>query len=266
MKTEKENIDLIERYLDDKLSPEELDLFQEKMNSDREFNKLFFEMDRLVQGIKLSAGKTSIEEKLANLEKSLPFQKSKREEAEETPVIILWSYVKQYKLPVAAVFALIFATTFVFTISDFNKDPGKLYASLYSKNFEAYENYGPLTQRSPDGDIKREEEALLYYDQGNYEKALEIFKQLDPETTSSGTRLYFGNTYMALGDTENAKVLFQKNINENTGFIRQTRWYLALCYLKEGNIDEAVPLFREVVEKQGKFKKTEAAKILAKID
>jgi len=262
MKTEKENIDLIERYLDENLSPDELDLFREKLNSDREFNKLFFEMDRLVQGIKLSAGKTSIEEKLANLEKALPFQKSIREDAEETPVIILWSYVKQYKVAVAAVFALIFATTFVFTIGDFTTDPGKLYASY----FVPFENYGLGPQRSAEKvDLNIEEEALLYYDQGNYEKALEIFKQLDPETITSGTRLYIGNTYMAVNDIENAKVLFNKIIENNTGFTHQTKWYLALCYLKEGNIDEAVPLLREV-EKQGKYKKEEASKILAKID
>ena len=72
MKKINEHIDLIERYLYDDMTREELEEINELLKTDAEFNKLFHEMDHFTEGIRRSAKKTTVEEKLANLEEALP--------------------------------------------------------------------------------------------------------------------------------------------------------------------------------------------------
>jgi uncharacterized protein YqeY len=55
MKTNNKDIDLIERYMDEKLDSEELARFNKKLDTDPAFHRLFVDMDRLVEGIRLSA-------------------------------------------------------------------------------------------------------------------------------------------------------------------------------------------------------------------
>ncbi|MBS0000610.1 MAG: tetratricopeptide repeat protein [Cyclobacteriaceae bacterium] len=266
MKTNKENIDLIEKYLDDNLDPEELKLFNQKLNRDPEFHRLYFEMDRLVEGIRISARKTTLEEKLANLERTLPFQKSENRKS-GTPVVILMERMMQYKVAIAAVITLLFVATFVLTTRDFGTDPGKLYAQY----FEPLENFESRTKRSiENSDAELSQRAFQYYDQGDYQNALDIFKSLQNETLDKtidpvSRWLYMGNAYMALGDTENAIPLFQQVIEANTGFVVNAKWYLALCYLKQENLQEAKKLLTEL-ETQGRHKHDEAVKILEKLN
>jgi len=262
MKTNNKDIDLIEKYLDDNLDPEELALFNERLDRDPGFRRLFVDMDRLVEGIRLSARKTTLEEKLANLEKSLPFQKSGREDA-GIPVISMWEWVNKYKMATAAVISMLFIATFLLVTQDFTSDPAKLYVA----NFEPFENFEPGIERSLEKtDLNLRQQAFFYYDQGNYEEALNLFKQLNREDNDPVSLwLYMGNAYMALNDTQSAIPLLHQVVDINSGFVVHAKWYLALCYLKEGNKDEAIRLFTDVV-KQGKFMHEEAAKILAKIE
>ena len=85
MKNIDEHIDLIERYLYDDLTQEELEEFNDLLRQDAEFNKLFYEMDHLLDGIRRSAKQTTVEEKLANLEKSLPATDSESKKSKDKP-------------------------------------------------------------------------------------------------------------------------------------------------------------------------------------
>lgn len=265
MKTNKQNIDLIEKYLDDKLDPQELDLFNRKLQEDPEFHRLYFDMDRLVEGIRLSARTTTLEEKLANLEGALPFQKSDGKK-NDTPVISLWERMKQYKGAIAAAVTLLFAATFALTTLDSGTDPGKLYA----KYQEPFDNY-PGKKRSVSAEeVKLSEKAFQFYDQGDYRQAIEIFEQLEnqvgvDEDPSVSRWLYMGNSYMEMGNMDNAISMFRRVIDRNSGLVVQAKWYLALCYLKQENLEVARKLFRELAE-QGKYKSDESARILDKID
>jgi tetratricopeptide (TPR) repeat protein len=255
MKTNKEDIDLIERYLDEKLDPEELSLFNQKLDKDPDFRRLFVDMDRLVEGIRLTARKTTLEEKLANLEQSLPFQKSGKE-MDETPVIIMWERVKKYKVAAAAVISMLFIATFVLVTQDFSTDPGKLYA----ENFEPFPNYGPGNTRSSEKDDKQL--AYTYYDLERYTEALEIFENLNLETVDL---FYASNAYMAVGEIDKAKPLLEEVIERGTGLAVHAKWNLALCFLKEGNLVTAKSLFNDLKNQGGEYQE-EASQILDKIE
>lgn len=270
MKTIKENIDLIERYLDEDLDPAELEHFNKKLAQDPDFRQLYQEMELLVEGIRISARKTTLEEKLANLEKSLPFRKSKRE-VEDTPVISLWERAWQYKGAVAAAVAMLFVATFVLITQDFKTDPGKLYA----ENFEPFPNVGPGNTRSAEKDDRQR--AYECYDRGNisqekgnytlafdnYTQALEIFENLELQTADL---LYASNAYMAVGEIGKAEPLLEQVIERGTGLSIHAKWYLALCYLKEEKLDSAKFLFTELKDLGGEDYHLKASLILEKIE
>jgi tetratricopeptide (TPR) repeat protein len=86
MKNFDEHIDLIERYLYDDLTQEELEEFNGLLQKDSEFNKLFYEMDNLLEGIRRSAKHTTVEEKLARLEEALPLKSNLEIEGKSTNV------------------------------------------------------------------------------------------------------------------------------------------------------------------------------------
>ena len=87
MKNFDEHIDLIERYLYDDMTQEELEEFNGLLRKDPEFNKLFYEMDNLLEGIRRSAKQTTVEEKLALLEEALPFKSNPEINQESTNTI-----------------------------------------------------------------------------------------------------------------------------------------------------------------------------------
>mgnify|MGYP001553167931 CR=1 FL=1 len=96
MKNIDEHIDLIERYLYDDLTQEELEEFNDLLRQDAEFNKLFYEMDHLLDGIRRSAKKTTVEEKLARLEEALPLSKVSDERIDHTEEISFNRFKKNY--------------------------------------------------------------------------------------------------------------------------------------------------------------------------
>ncbi len=69
MKDQENHIDLIDKYLKNELSEEELLQFEGKVIEDESFGQLLNEMNTLVEGIKLSASKTTLDEKLNRLDK-----------------------------------------------------------------------------------------------------------------------------------------------------------------------------------------------------
>ena len=109
MKDQENHIDLIDKYLKNELSGEELLQFEGKIIEDESFGQLLNEMNTLVEGIKLSASKTTLDEKLNRLNK---YAVEKDVIAGDTAgrsinhggrIIELGAYFRKYRLPIAAV-------------------------------------------------------------------------------------------------------------------------------------------------------------------
>lgn len=55
---------------------------------------------------------------------------------------------------------------------------------------------------------------------------------------------------MALNEIDEAQSLFSKIIDRNKSrYINASKWYLAMCYLKENKLEEAKKMFGEVESK-----------------
>ena len=282
MKNIDEHIDLIERYLYDDLNQEELDDFNDLLRQDADFNKLFYEMDHLLDGIRRSAKKTTVEEKLARLEEALPLKDAQSEKDEGTPVIPIWSTVTQYGTTFKAAFSTItdknyrmaiaagFALLIIATLTLFNiiKNPSS--EKLFAQYYEPFENQSSMALRG--GDEKAEsiesellQRALSEYDKTNYAESIELFNSIpDNSENKLSVWMYKGNALLHEGQVDKAIIMFQNIINENAGFEVHAKWYLSLCYIKNEDFQNAKPLLEEIRD-YGKYKNKEAGKILSKI-
>ena len=266
MKNIDEHIDLIERYLYDDLTQEELGEFNDLLRENAEFNKLFYEMDHLLEGIRRSAKQTTVEEKLDRLEGSLPSKEKSIDSEGSAPVIPIWDSIKNYKMSIAAGFTLFVAAAILFLNIPNNNSP----ANIFSEYYVPYENLYSRTLRGDDEKTENPEaellrQALSEYDKANYAGSIEIFNKIsDNSEHKISLWMYKGNAYLHEGEVESAKILFQKIINENAGFEIYAKWYLSLCYIKNGEYENAKPLLKEIKD-FGKDKSEEAGKILTKI-
>lgn len=106
-----ENIDLIERYLDNRLSAEELTEFEQRKIDDKKFNELVTEMNTLVQGIRFSE-REKLRKELADLEAGLPEVETEVEaKTEKSKVIFLKRRV--FQMAVAASIVIAFGLFYV---------------------------------------------------------------------------------------------------------------------------------------------------------
>jgi tetratricopeptide (TPR) repeat protein len=255
MKSIDEHIDLIERYLYDDLTQEELEEFNDLLKEDAEFNKLFYEMDHLLDGIRRSAKKTTVEEKLARLEEALPLSKVSDERISH-PVEI---FIKTYKAAIAASLSLLIVSAIILTNLNSNYSSDE----LFDQYFKVYDSGGGVERGK--SDLEKLQVAKIEYEKGNYEMAVNIFEQIDiTEENRIEIWLHAGNAYLKLNDVNKAIDNFKSIINAKSGFEEYAKWYLSLCYLKNDDLEHARPLLQEIKE-SGRGKYMEADEILSKL-
>jgi tetratricopeptide (TPR) repeat protein len=239
-------------------------------------------MDHLLDGIRRSAKKTTVEEKLARLEEALPLKDTKSDIEEETPDIPIWSTVTQYgtaftaaisgmtnrkyRVAIAAGFSLLIIATF--TLFNIIKDPTP--EKLFAQYYEPFDNQSRMTLRGGEENTENIEVELLQnalseYDRGNYAESIELFNRIpDISENKISVWMYKGNALLHEGQVEDAKIMFQNIISENAGFEVHAKWYLSLCYIKNGDYENAKSLLEEIRDLD-KYKNKEAGKILSKI-
>ena len=254
-----QDIDLIERFLKNELDQREMELVNTRLGTDSSFNRLFSEMNHLINGINHTGKYSTLEEKLGKLEKALP-SKKKREINVETTIIPAWDWILQNKRRVAAMISPLIIASIVIIHLNTPKTP----SDLFSTYFDYYDSQGGYIYRG-DTDKKQLQRAFWLYDQGEYEEAQKIFDRIPiNDENKIIIWMYAGNAHLGQGNTGNAIPMFQRIIRENTGFVIQAKWYLGLCYLMEEELEKSVTLLDEV-RMNGKFKSEEAGRILNRI-
>lgn len=96
----------------------------------------------------------------------------------------------------------------------------------------------------------KEQLAAYYYQNGEYEKALELYEPLYAQYPNPYYYQVLYQTYVSLGKLKEAERLVEKRIKQNPN---QLTLYVDLgeLYVKKGDSKKAVKLFDEVVEKPG---------------
>lgn len=260
---EKKYIGLIEGYLQNKLSASELEDFEELLIKDEDFGQLFIDMKTLVDGIRYSGSKTTLEEKLARLqgEETNVAEESHYDQPKKQGVIFLvFNNMYRHKWAIAAVF--IFFIMAAIVLVDIGTRPTN--EDLFGEYFVAFENgagYSLVRGDSVKDNIQNQ--AFYYYDMEEYTLASEYFgRVLSEEFNNVIILFYSGNALLAINQVNGAIDCFKQVIAIGNGLEIQAKWYLALCYLKLDDYEKMHPLLKEIVDSSTRY--SEPAKELLK--
>lgn len=240
------NIDLIEKYFENSLTPKEQISFNELLETNEEFKKeLLFQKD-LKKAIAINQNE-DLKSDLQQFEKEFKEKKKNK-----------FSFGKWL---IAASIALLLGFGIWFVKDSYfptNKQ-------IYAQNFEPYRNIvQPIVRGESSKTI--EYSAFAAYENKEYHKAINLFNSV-PNPNKPYIQFYKAMCLLSLNKMDDAiQVLLPVAVAENTNFAEMANWYLALAYLKTGNTDNALSQFSIVANHPtNSFKKEEAKKIIETI-
>lgn len=252
----KENFDKIERYMDDSMSSPERLAFEEQLEKDATLQAAL----RLHQDVE-----TSLKgEKIHQFRKTLNAVDAAWQGEEKKTAKIRPINYKKY-LSIAAAIALLIVAFLYFSPSV--QTNSVLATNSPSELFESYhETYSMvLNQRSGTEEEDQISKAVQAYEEQDYKKAASIFQTLKDKETSAGIfHFYAALSELSAGNASAAIPLFEK-INEDMPalYVEQSRWYLALAYLKNENIAAAKVTLQGI--QKGAYQYEAATAILDKL-
>ena len=154
-----------------------------------------------------------------------------------------------WKYAVAASILILMVGSLVFFLSKPNSD--ELYASYYEK-------YESSVGTRSDGPANADElvQAILEYDKGNYEVALNQFNEiLKNDATNTTARFFAGVSYIELQKFDKAIDNLWKVVNKNDAvFIEQAEWYISLCFIKTNQQEQASVFLTRICKRNGYYK------------
>ena len=260
------HIDLIEKYLDNKLDQDEKLLFDAELEENEDFVRELNDMEFLIEGIRRSAETASVEQKLERYDHS---PKISEEGEKSRSVFPDFEHVKRYSWAIAASFTLVFVTTFTLFTLDKTPSHHKLYAEYYTP----FENFGS-TRSATNTEQDLWKEALSYYDEGNYIEALAKFNEMTQRDYKGLTeqsfyphfKIYRGNTLMKLNKHGEAITVFTNLIDNDAGMVIHARWYRAMCYLYTNDLDNLKKELKSISEIQKSSYASKAQLLLEELD
>ena len=246
------DITLVEKYFDNELTETEAVEFQKRIHSDDSFKQLVDQEKILLQGIRLDGLSKdlhylkSVENNLSG--RSLPGQSR-----------TMW-----YAMA-AAITVLAIATVGILMFGR-QESAEELFAKYYDK---PYLNIFEVTKRGNEDTVPPE--AYRAYDAGDYARAAELFNemlknkdQLDPKKTM-GILMLLGNANLMLGRVEEAKQNFLTLIKDFDDLDIPAKWFLSLCYLRTGDVENARKVLKELGETEVTYA-DKAKELLEKVD
>ena len=227
MKPTLQDIELIERYFDNNLSSEETHGLTERLKRDQDFKKLFDHEKLLINTIRYEAASRDLAY-LKALESSRSANGGLRG-------------ARNYYYLAAAACVSLLVLAFWGLMKPADSE------SLYAAYFEPHPNIFEATLRS-DAETSRRTMAFQAYEQKDYQRASTLFTELLRENEDVGMLMLLGNANLMLGKTELAKENFRSVIRLSDELNAAGKWYLALSYLKTGEVQQARELLRDLSE------------------
>ena len=213
----------IERFLLQRMSPEEENMFRVRLSTDNNLKKATNEMKLLIVGVQES----SLEAKLDNYHSEMQGRviMAHKKSARIRP--IWW-------LAAASVIAVLLVSAW-FLVWNKNSD-----ASLYAEFFEADPG---LISTMGISSVYEFDRGMIDYKSGNYAAAIRSWEPLLHTKPDSDTLNYFlGAANLADHNTTKAISFFEKvTTSGNSIFVKDAYWYLALAQIRNGNRQEAIP-------------------------
>lgn len=245
------NIDFIDKYFSNSLSPKEESEFDDLLHSDDEFkSEVAFAED--VQKVIYKNQRNDLKKVLQNFE-------------QDKPTVKLFNISKKWL--VAASILIIVSLGSIFVKNSFYPSPEKLFV----ENYEPYRNIVLPVERGVNSN-SIEQSAFVAYENGNYHKAINLFNSV-PNNNEQYILFYKSMCYLSLNKTNDAISLLKAikesdtTLNSEINFNELANWYLALAYLNTGEVREANKQLTLIANDTiAVYKKEESRKILNYID
>ncbi|MGB3078002.1 MAG: CDC27 family protein [Saprospiraceae bacterium] len=140
---------------------------------------------------------------------------------------------------------------------------------LYAENFEPYKDDSmDPTSRSGEEDLKPRDRFLLNYWEGNSKEAQVAFNTMSPaDKENDNYRFIYANVLMSLNMTKEAcLILTGVQKNHKSIYASESPFYLGLCNLKAGKVDEARKNLEAYLLEKDIQHKVNAKKILEELN
>jgi tetratricopeptide (TPR) repeat protein len=221
---------LIEKFIDNDLTAEELLIFNSRKKDNDFLNELKFQQT-IVESIQL----VNLKEERSRLKSMLMMPAPK-----STPVILF-----KHWLGIAASIILLLAA--IFFVSRNTTTPQSLYVTYYKPY--------PIN-------LTRDETQLMpafteYYSQNYLEASVlleELLSQKDNNSSLARIHILLGNCYLNTDRLDKALVNFKAAMNSDDAILKQHgQWYYALVLLRQNRINETSKLLSEVIQSRSLY-------------
>ncbi len=252
MSTE-EKYDLIEKYLDQKMTEGERKAFELQIENDSVLKaevELHQQVEASLKGEKIHELRSA----LTDVDQNWGTQKNEQKRKART---INFRRI----IAIAATVLLMVMAYQVF----FSGDSTLSNEQLFADNFQPYQML--LSQRDISQSEKNEvlENAILAYAKGDFQNAATAFQQLSKNDPSDiSYQFYLAVAQLGAENNEAAIDSFKQIISiENNPFKEQSQWYLALAFLQKRDTENAQKSLIKI--QPGQFKSVEAQQILKEL-
>jgi|GEM_PF-1747362 len=239
--------ELIERYLDNELSPDEKVRFESRLRTEASLAEDLHLQRQLREGLR-AAGRGRLLDVLATEDRQM-------DEYHPPAQVIRFDDATRQRFYWAAAAILLLLIPLYLILG-----PGRRDDKLFTFYFKPYQGVSvqagdPLAQ------------AMQEYQQRDYAQALPILERLLGEGSAEDTTLFFkGNASLALDQTPDAISSFRQIVADPTHpFYREAQWYLALAHLQDGATDEAKVQLQSFVSDTSHPHHQEATELLKKL-
>ena len=233
--------DLIEKYIQNRLSPEEELLVDELLQNDSIFEREFTLHANFKEVIKKDD-----DDNFRNLISELE-SRAKIESPMPRRTYMKW-------LAAASIVLLLGLSYFL------SMDQKATSNELFANYFEPYRNVVQPLERGSD---QQDEKSLAFiaYEKGEYDKAIVLFSELYTTTKEPYYLFYKANALLKLQRANEAVPLLLEHLQTKDTLTEKTNWYLALAYLKLNDKTNARITLEKVIS-DGNYKTVEAQKLL----
>jgi len=223
-----EELERIERYLNDTMPDEQRNQFKDQLNTDYEFRLLVDDVKVMLLGIESASLKNNLEQ---FHDEMVPVKTLDQQTTSETAARLKKTRIKMIKFMAAAAVIIFVGSFWLESRSNstdrlfakhFSPDPGLPTTMGENENFEFYD-------------------AMVNYKQGDYPTAISKWQPLLSSEQKNDTLHYFiGVAHLANGNEKEAINYLQKlTDNDSDSFQEETAYYLGLAYLKADNVEDA---------------------------
>lgn len=219
-----ENIDLIDGYLQNRLSREERAKFESLLDNDADFAMEFQKIKEIQDGIKAHS-RIELKQFLINIESELENQES------------TLNVNNMKKMMTAAVSLVLVAAISFFALK---QDQSLSLEEIYANNFSHYDNLNGQVRGESSNINSLENAAYSAYEMGNFATSAAYFATLVETEKTAANYFYMGLANIESGNYAEAINNLNTTIHNFSAFEKQAKWYMAMANLANGDEEAAV--------------------------